>query len=74
MHTLTNGVTTMTEVEQLREDYRKIVARRHSAEELLLQERAKNSELMASVKFLRQEFEELERTFNAHRDGHRDDE
>jgi hypothetical protein len=64
----------MTEVEQLREDYRTIEARRNTAEMLLAEERAKNKELMASVRFLRQEFEELERTFNDHRDGHRDNE
>ena len=49
----------MTEVEQLREDYRKIVARRNSAEDLLAQERAKCFEHMQAIKMLRKEFEAL---------------
>ena len=64
----------MTEVEQLREDYRTIEARRNTAEMLLAEERAKNKELITSIRFLSQEFEELERIYNAHCDGHRDNE
>ena len=64
----------MTEVEQLRKDYEHMKHRRAEAEQYLHEERAKVNELMASVKFLRQEFEELERTFNEHRDRHRDNE
>jgi len=65
MHTLTNGVTTMTVEEQLRKDFEKISARRNSAEVLLAQERATNFEHMRSIKYLRERFELLETEFNA---------
>ena len=64
----------MTEVEQLRKDYEHMKHRRAEAEQYLYEERATVSRLMASIKFLSKEFEELERTFNDHRSRHRDDE
>ena len=64
----------MTEVEQLRKDYEHMKHRRAEAEQYLYEERATVSRLRASIKFLSKEFEELERTFNDHRDGHRDNE
>jgi phage host-nuclease inhibitor protein Gam len=64
----------MTEVEQLRKDYEHMKHRRAEAEQYLYEERATVSRLMASIKFLSKEFEELERTFNDHCDGHRDNE
>lgn len=64
----------MTEVEQLREDYRKMEARRNSAEQALAMERSKVHELMQSVKYLREQFEVLRGQFHDYRAGHRDNE
>jgi DNA-binding transcriptional regulator YiaG len=55
----------MTEVEQLRKDFETINARRHSAEVLLTEERAKCFEHMQSIKYLRERFELLQDEFNA---------
>ena len=64
----------MTEIEQLRRDYEHMKHRRAEAEQYLHEERTKNKELITSIRFLSQEFEELERIYNAHCDGHRDNE
>ena len=45
--------------EQLMEDYKKMKARRNSAEIYLNEERAKSRELMATIKMLREEKEAL---------------
>ena len=64
----------MTEVEQLRKDYEHMKHRRAEAEQYLHEERTKNKNLITSIRFLSQEFEELERIYNDHCDGHRDNE